>query len=383
MAYGDLGAVIDILAYQTGNSYSNECFHVVGEIYCANWREGSSLNGIATFSIDALGEISDAIIDTMNHTDDAAHSCNRLAKLTDSLYAIATTKSTYKNQLDTIEILANGQMADFPLDNHAWIDTEFFPGALKALGPGMLALFFARRQNNEGLIWTIRVYGDGTIEHALVDTMTFEPTSLANPRACNIHPGIWAVTQQGPGYTGSVRTVSISASGIIGATPIDFQIFDAGETFDPTCAKAHGNFLAIGYANAAHDGKLAIVEISESGVITDTVIDSYIFESGYAREVFTYSIGQGYIGVAYSDLGYHGLLKTFLVDENGNLNDTTIDTLDYSPGGSEHNTVMHVTGDVWAVCHQAPGPTGRVTTFGLETPPQIPGRKDLMMGVYR
>ncbi|MBA7663331.1 hypothetical protein ES703_71371 [subsurface metagenome] len=180
-----------------------------------------------------------------------------------------------------------------------------------------------------------------------------------------------------------LRTFSISAGGIIGPTELDNLNFDPGGVKFPSIAKAHGDFVAIGYRKTNGDGNLVIVTIDENGAISDTVIDSYVFETGTADSVNTYTIGAGYIGVAYGDASGQGILKTFLVDEAGSLNNTTIDTLVFSGGPCNYPHVIHASGDVWAVTHYAPGATGRATSFGLETPPEPGGRKDFMMGIYR
>lgn len=383
MAYGDLGAVIDTLTYFAGSSSCNESCLVTGEICAVTLRRYSYENYCITFSIDGVGNISDSVIDSLNVTDNVISDKNRFAKLTPGLYALATSDNHWEINLDTFQILANGQISDTVLDAHLWPPETNHPGALKKVGPGMLAVFIEEKTGDYGDVWTILVHPDGSIEHDLVDTLRFESTYCKVIRAAEIHPGIWAIAYQASGPSGKLVTVSISPTGIIGATVIDTLTFDGAITSLPTPVKAHGNFLAIGYRALNDQGKLAIVEISEAGLITDSVIDTYVFETGVAVNGFTYSIGQGYIGVAYRNAANHGILKTFLVDETGSLNNTTIDTLDFAPGGANWPYVFHVTGDVWAVCHDAAETAGRVTSFGLETPPPPGGPRDLMRGMLR
>lgn len=383
MAYGDLGAVIDTLAYFDGSARCNESCLVVGET-CASTCHWQSYNTpCSTYSIDSLGNISDSVIDTLNINDNVSSDRARFAKLTDSLYALATPDNHWKMQLDTWQILANGQMADTVIDHHLFPPEYYRPGSLKKVGPGMLALASEDHGALNGHIWTILVYLDGTIEHDLVDSLIFTTTGCIAPRFSNPHPGIWAITSQGWANYGTVATVSITAGGLISPSLIDSLTFREQAVFVPTSAKAHGDFVAIAYRAANDFGTLAIVEISDTGVITDSVIDTYVFESGICLLPFVHSIGQGYIGVAYRDGLAHGILKTFLVDENGSLNNTTIDTLDFAPGGCNFPYVFHVTGDVWAVVHDGADIKGWVTTFGLETPPPPARPRDLMRGMLR
>lgn len=383
MAYGDLGSVVDTLIYQAASSRCNEVVHVIDDIFAVSHRGFSWINLVQTFSIDSLGEISNAIIDQINHNGNVAYDRNRLAKLTDSIYAIATSDPSNRLMLDTIEILSNGDITNTCLDNHLWLGTNCHPGKLEKCGTGYLALAFDPLAHNEGHIWTIHVYADGTIEPTIVGTLQFESTYCVEPFLAEIHPGIWAVAYWGPGNDGFIKTVSISGAGVIGPTVIGTLEFDTANVQYPTIAHAHGDYFAIGYTDSAGDGKLAIVEINDAGAITDPVVDTYVFETGSATRVSTYSIGQGYIGVAYANATGQGVLKTFLVDGAGSLNSTTIATLVFATSACNHQHVIHHIGDVWAVTHQGPGAGSQVDSFGLETPPPPGVPRDLMRGMIR
>ncbi|MBA7711606.1 hypothetical protein ES703_120572 [subsurface metagenome] len=382
MAYGDLGAVVDTLTYHGFRSLCNEVVHVVDDIFAVSFREGMDQNYVRTFSIDSLGQVSDAYIDSILHDVNVSSDNNRLAKLTDSLYAIATNNQLYQPKITTIEILPNGQITDTVLDTCAFDLVTGFPAKLQKCGPGMLAMTSVGWSEEQGWLHTIKVYPDGSIEPAIVDALQFETGSCYEPWLEEIHPGTWAIAYQREHIYGQVKTFSISAAGIIYPSQLDSLEFEPGGMMYPSMAKAHGDFVAIGYSMVPNGGKLSIVEIGQGGAITDTVIDSYLFDPGESGRINTYHIAAGYIGVAYTNAAAHGVLKTFFVDENGSLNDTTIDTLEYDTAESQYQHVVHVTGDVWAVTYFTTGPSGKVASFGLETPPEPRGPKDLMRGIY-
>jgi len=383
MAYGDLGAVVDSLTYQAASARCHEVVHVIDDIFAVSHRGFSWINLVQTFSIDALGEISDTIIDEINHNGNVSDDRNRLCKLTDSMYAIASTNPQYRLMIDTIEILPTGQITDTVLGTFLQGAVYGMPGKLEKCGPGYLALSSDNYPHTLGQVRTFHVYADGTIEPVIVDTLQFESIACLEPFLAEIHPGIWAVAYRGPDGDGFIKTLSISGAGIIGATVLDTLEFDTADVQYPTIAKAHGDYFAIGYTDSAGDGKLAIVEIGSGGAITDPAVDTYIFEAGLANRVSTYSIGQGYIGVAYSNFAGQGVLKTFLVDGAGSLNSTTIDTLVFVGSACNHQHVIHHIGDVWAVTHQGPGTGSKVDSFGLETPPPPGGPRDLMRGLLQ
>lgn len=383
MAYGDLGAVIDTLAYYDDSSRGNESLLVAGQICAVTFHHQSYYTPCKTFSIDALGNISDAVIDELNLNDAVMTDNVKSANVFPSIYAIATRDNHFKVQVDTWRIYGNGAMDDAVLDHYAFPPEYWHPSKLKKVGPGYLALAVCNDSATTGQIWTIKVYGDGTIERDLVDTMTFITTHCPDPHLSNMHPGIWVVVHRGPTGQGNLHTISISAGGILGASPINSMLWTTGGVQESKALKARDNFLAIAHRNQTNQGELVTVEIDETGQVTEPPIDTYIFDTGATSLPFPFSMGRGYIGVAYRNAAGHGILKTFLVDENGHLNNTTIDTLDYAPDGSNIQNVFHVAGDVWAVTYETAGPSGRVTTFGLETPPPLPAAKDLMRGMLR
>ncbi|MBA7709111.1 hypothetical protein ES703_118021 [subsurface metagenome] len=383
MAYGDLGAVTDTLSYQAAASKCHEVVHVVDDIFAVSHRGFSWINLVQTFKVDALGEIPDTIEDEINHNGNVADDRNRLCKLTDSMYAIASTDPSYRLMIDTIQILANGQITDTVLGTFHQGAVYGMPGKLQKCGPGYLALSSDNYAHDLGQVRTFHVYADGTIDTTIVDTRDFESTACLEPFLAEIHPQIWAVAYKGPDDHGFIKTLSISPAGIIGAAALPSLEFDTAAVLYPTIAKAHGDYVAIGYTDSAGDGKLAIVEIDSGGAIGALVKDTYVFEAGEATRVSTYSIGQGYIGVAYSNVSAQGILKTFLVDGDGKLNDHTIDTLPFVATGAGHQHVIHATGDVWVVTHSGPGSTGQVDSFGLETPPEPGFTADLMRGMLR
>lgn len=383
MPYGDLGSVTDTLSYQAASARCNEVVHVIDDIFAVSHRGYSWINLVQTFKVDSLGQIPDTIEDEINHNNNVSDDRNRLCKLTDSMYAIASTNPDYRLMIDTIQIYSTGQIKDTCLDNWFGPVTDVMPGKLEKCGAGYLALAFDDYGHDEGHVWTFYVHGDGEVDDTLPGTRQFESTYCLEPFLAEIHPEIWAVAYRGPDGHGFIKTLSISGVGIIGAAALPSLEFDTADVQYPTIAKAHGDYVAIGYTDSAGHGKLAIVEIDSEGAIGALVKDTYVFEAGAAGRVSTYSIGQGYIGVAYYNATGQGVLKTFLVDGDGKLNDHTIDTLIFVGSGCNHQHVVHAIGDVWAVTHSGPGSTAQVDSFGLETPPPPGVPRDLMRGMLR
>lgn len=382
MGYGDLGSVIDTLTYYSGVlTMPNDVLNVADGVYAVCFRAEANESMVKTFSVDAAGNIS-GVIDTIHHNIWAKESRNHIAKISPTVYAVSLCGASYALTIDTIQILASGQITDSPLDTHSWVDMGYYPENLLSVGPGMLAVVF-RGLDSDGYVRTINVLGTGEIIHTFVDTLEFDEVYCNYPFLCQVSPGIYACCYQESGYTGRLKTFAITPGGTIGDSVIDTLQFDAGSITYPAMVKAHDNYFAISYRDATGNGTLKVVEISPEGVITDTVVDTYAFDTVTNSYSCVYAIGQGYVGVAYPNLAYSGVLKTFLVDEIGKLNDTTIATLQFAGYASGVPSVINVKGDVWLVTHHGPGETGTATAFDTVTPPPAAGPKDLMMGIYR
>lgn len=382
MAYGDLGAVVDTLVYHTAASFYNDITHVVDDIYAVVLRQNTEVSLIVTFSIDNQGQISDTIIDSLNFSPKTQTNDVRIAKVTDALVAIASNDVNYEGALDTVAINPQGIITDPKIDRWIWRHASTYPRKLRHLGAGNLAVSFVSGDWN-GRVYTLKVSPTGIITQTVTDTLTYLVGACEHNFLAEVHPGIWAITVRGEPDDGWMYTMSISPSGIIADTVLDTFEFDPVTCAQPTHVHVRENFHAVAHTPADGKGVLNILEISEAGAITDPAVDTYVFDTVSTVEILVYSIGQGYIGVAYKRTPTQGYLKTFYVDENGSLNNTTLDTLVFDSVTATFPHVVHVTGDVWAVAYSGSGSHGTVKTFGLETPPEPGGRKDLMMGIYR
>ncbi|MBA7693506.1 hypothetical protein ES703_102092 [subsurface metagenome] len=161
MAYGDLGSIVDTLSYAAASAHCSENAHVVDDIFCVSCRWGSAQNHVFTFSIDAAGQISDTVIDDINHATGITDDRNCLCKVTDSIYAIAMVNMSYQLVIDTIQIYANGQIKDTCVDKHVFATINSLPGKLEKCGPGYLALAFDTYPAHIGHLSTFHIYPDG------------------------------------------------------------------------------------------------------------------------------------------------------------------------------------------------------------------------------
>ncbi|MFC1916188.1 hypothetical protein ACFLW4_05805, partial [Chloroflexota bacterium] len=120
---------------------------------------------------------------------------------------------------------------------------------------------------------------------------------------------------------------------------------------------------AIPYAGNGDPGYLKTVEISSSGNITDTVIDTLNFDTVRGKTPDIIHISRDVYAIAYTGGpadGDLGQLKTVEVDsdgtDSGNITDTVIDTLEFDAGRGKVPDIIHISGNVYAIAYQG-GPS--------------------------
>ena len=87
---------------------------------------------------------------------------------------------------------------------------------------------------------------------------------------------------------------------------------------DPVIIHASGDIYAIAYEGENSDGYLKTVEISENGDINNTVIDTIEF-SAICKNPCIICVSNNLYGVAYRGSGNKGYFTTMHIADNGDI----------------------------------------------------------------
>jgi len=205
---------------------------------------------------------------------------------------------------------------------------------------------------SDGYIKTIETDTSGNITDTVIDSYIFDGTTIATPSIVQVSGDIYAVAYEGDGGDGYIKTLEIdSNSGNITDSVIDTLEFDAVDGGTPYIVNISGDVYAVAYEGPGGDGFLITVEIASNGQITDTVIDTLEFDTSDGNTPFMASVSGDIFAVAYSGKGTDGFLKTVEINSSGNITDTVIDTLEFDPGQALTPRYIHVSDNICAISY--------------------------------
>ena len=379
MPYGDIGSVHDTLEFDAASGEFPGVCHIAGDVFAVAYRQDPASCVLATFSINAAGDISNAVLDSWAFDDQNAlepfiilSSPNRVA--------IAYRCNTAERLVVTIAVADNGTITKSIVDHvtfaPAW---GTYPSIILA-DPGLLAVFRARDDHNSP-VSSVSVTSGGILGDSFLDALVIDGNSTTRHRMFHVYGDIFGVVIRDNSGYGHVQTLSISPIGVISNTPISTLKFDGSVCYYPCAVKATGNYFAILYRGPGDDGFLKVVEINQAGTITDPVVDTYEFDVLRCHPGWILDFGLGHIAIAYRNTNDDGVIKTFLVDSSGHLNSTTLDTLIFETSYCADPFLFHVSGNMYGVAYEGPAGDGFVKSVDISTPPVGRPHHEIIMKV--
>ncbi len=201
----------------------------------------------------------------------------------------------------------------------------------------------------------------------IFDTLDFDISNGLEPDIIHVGGDIYAVAYRGGGNAGSLKTVEISSAGAITDAAVDTLEFDADGGQVPDIIRVSGNIFAIAYQDKFNDGLLKTVEISSTGTITDTVIDTLEFDAEDGVTPCIIHVSGDIYAIAYEAKSSNGNLITVEISSDGTITDTLMDTLQFDGVKGETPDIIHVSGDVYAIAYRGPSDQGYLKTVGISS----------------
>jgi hypothetical protein len=209
--------------------------------------------------------------------------------------------------------------------------------------------------------------GTGTIDiTGIIDSLEFDTADGYLPEIIHVSGNIYAIAYQGTSGDGFIKTVSIDSSGIIGNSTIDVLEFDTVDCKYVDLVHVSGNIYAIAYQGSGDDGFIKTVSITSNGIISNSVIDSLEFDTSNGREPSIIQVSFNVYAVAYRGPGDDGFVKTFNIDGNGIMGDSTIDTLEFDTSNGRVPACIHISGNTYAIAYMGVGNDGFIKTISID-----------------
>ncbi|MFC2001120.1 hypothetical protein ACFLUZ_01285 [Chloroflexota bacterium] len=134
---------------------------------------------------------------------------------------------------------------------------------------------------------------------------------------------------------------------------IDTLEFETLEAFTSDIIRVSGDIYAIAYRrDSDEDGFLKTVEISSAGAITDTVVDTLEFDDSAGWEPSIIHVSGDIYAIAYRGPSDTGFLKTVEISSAGEITNTVVDTLGFEYNEAFKPDIIHVSGDIYAIAYR-------------------------------
>lgn len=202
---------------------------------------------------------------------------------------------------------------------------------------------------------------------AVIDSDTFDLTSCDEPNLIHVAGDVFAVTYRCSGDDGRVNTFSVSADGTITNRAIDSFLFDNADCKIPRIIHISGDVFAIVYRGVDDDGWIITFSITAAGDISAAVIDSFEFLPLRPYDITMIHVSGDIYALVYTGYGDDGFVCTVSITAAGDIGAAVIETVEFETSNALEPVVTHVAGDVFAIAYRGPDYDGFVVTISIDS----------------
>ncbi len=367
MAIGDIIGEIASLDFDTAGGVLPKIIHVSGTTYAIAYQGSGNDGYLRTVSISddgaTLAVISVLEFDTTNGA------APWIIHIAGTVYAIAYVGPGANGTLKTFNISDDGTSITL-------IQTFVYESGATIIEPvivhisGTTYAIFYGGPDNDGWIKTVTIQDDGTITGEIA-SLEFDATFGLYSDPIHISGDVWAIayTTTGPNGPGRIKTFTITSAGAISA--IASYDYDTNQTSAPDIFHISGNVYAIAYGGPGFDGWLKITVIDNDGTLGGTIIDSLEFDPTYCSNPWVIPISSNVWCIAYTGPDTDGWLRTIKIEDNGIITGEP-SYFEYDEATGRYTSMLHISGDVYAIAYLGPGNDGWLKTVEIVTAALLP-----------
>jgi len=357
------GSIIDSFEFDTYGK-ETEITNIKLKVYAIAYRGPDNDGFIKTVEIANDGQITDSIIDTLEFDTSSGYNPNVINIKLD-VFAIAYMGLSSDGFIKTVEIANDGQITDSIIDTLEFgVSRCYYPNIIHINGDVYAVAY--RGWDDDGFLATVEMANNGSITDKIISVLEFDKSYCYYPYIVHVNGDIYAITYTGYGSDGFLKTIEIANNGTITDSVIDTLEFDTNYGYEPRIIHVNGDIYAITYASLGTDGFIKTVEITNTGAITDSVIDSLEFDTSYARYSDIIHVNGTVFAVAYMGPDSDGFIKTVEIANNGTITDSVIDSLEFDTSYARYSDIVHVYGGtIYAVAYMGPSYDGFIKTVEI------------------
>jgi hypothetical protein len=287
-----------------------------------------------------------------------------IVMVSNSVCATAYRGASNKGYITTESISAAGIIGSTVIDSLNFQNANCYEPDIIQVATGIYAIAF-RGASNRGNISTISIDASGNIGNAFISTYVFDSTACYEPDVIRIANNIFAIAYRGSSNRGYLKTITISNTGVITASVISTLIFDTTACYTPRVIPVSGTYYVIAYTGTTNRGYLKTVTISAAGVIGGATVSTLIFDTTacYAPDITP--VSGTYYAIVYRGPTNRGYVKTVTIAANGIIGGSAISTLVFDSATAYEPYIVNVINDVFAIAYRSGTNVGYLKTISI------------------
>ncbi|MBN1191521.1 MAG: hypothetical protein JXA46_17325 [Dehalococcoidales bacterium] len=356
-------SVISSLKFDA-DGYSPVIVRVSSGIYAVVYRDSANRVVMKTLEISNDGAISGNIISSLVVAGSGFEP--DVAEVSEGILAVVYRTSKEKGMLATVRIDSRGIINQVLVDQKVIVTSHCNePRVIHASGNYYFTVY--RGPSNKGYAATHEISSGGTITATSVSDISFSQT-CHEPDSLWISDDYFAVVYRGMSGEGNLITLTVDSKGQISHGIISSLVFDNTACYTPRISKTSGSIFGIVYRGSGNDGYITTLDISTGGIISRHVVDTFEFDNSAGYEPYIIAVSDNVYAVVYRGKSSDGFLKTILIDSNGTINQTAIDTFEFDTSSGYEPCIIRISDTVFAIAYRGgAGEAGYIKTVEIAT----------------
>ena len=383
MADGDIGTVQDTLLYDGAWGDFNRIIRCYNHIALIVYQFTGGDIGLKTVEVDAAGEITDTVKDTLSKAEISAQFFS-VCERTPGIYIVTlrgyTNYSHYYLWIFSVSVGSAGALpADF-LDNiHINNVLADITEVCHLTGDIMVAV--CTTSGPKADLYTFTCNSAGSLGASYEDHYQYEATFGYRTSLCKISNSVVATVTRITADHGELKTFHISATGTITTPEVDSIEFEATHCDYPKVVNVIGDIYAIVYTDGSGHGICKTVEIDSNGNLVGGILSTYEFESDTFYDPQVIKLDDGIIAVVYTGADSDGFIVTLGIGAAGAITTPFLDKYEYDTDFSNRQDLALMAGDIILVPHKNAATFGEVHSIDVELPAAEAPHHEMVMGM--
>ena len=312
------------------------------------------VNGYGQLKLSSV-LIDDTVTDVYQYNNDKGSNPN-IIHIDGNIYAIAHAGLGFDGTIQTIEIFPTGLIRRPYIDSFEYNTVKGDLPRIIHIAGNIYAIAHQGEGGGpaDGQIKTVEILPDGTITKSVIDTFTFDTGFCrSTPYFIPVSGDIYAIVYTDADEQGQLITVEIDSTGNITPAEVDRLTFDTTWGWNPYIIPVFGNIYAIVYEGAADSGRLITVEIGTNGQITNTIVDSYIYDNVTALEPNMLHLSKDTFGIVYTGNQDKGVLITLYISTSGTITKSVRDSFIFDDIESKTAQMIHYQNETYVIAYDS------------------------------